>query len=166
MKQPTKEMKEFFDFRTYAHIKRVQDNIQKVISNKDFDAELLKSRLLNHDKSKYSNEEYIPYVWLTWYKKEKNIGRDFKYPEGVEKEVDKACLHHIKNNRHHPEFFLALNEMNCYDIIEMVCDWAAMSQELGTSLLEWVDKNVGSKWNFDDEQVKLIYGLVDIFCRK
>lgn len=32
---------------------------------------------------------------------------------------------HWKNNRHHPEYFKDISNMEELDIIEMVCDWYA-----------------------------------------
>jgi hypothetical protein len=53
--------------------------------------------------------------------------------------------------------------MSDVDIAEMVADWAAMSQELGTSLKDWVNKTVNKKWKFTEKQTKLINDIARIF---
>jgi hypothetical protein len=159
--EPTKEMFDFFEKRTKEHIDRVKNNIKKIVSKRS-DLKELNGRLNIHDKSKYSKEEYIPYVWLSWWHNEKNNGRIFKYPKGIKELIKKATKHHITTNSHHPEFYNKPSDMNNIDIAEMIADWAAMSQELDNSLKKWADDNVGSKWKFTEEQTKLIYDLVEL----
>jgi len=66
--KPSKEMIDFYEIRTKNHIKRVQDNIKNFIkSNKEFNSIELAKRIEDHDKSKFSEIEYIPYIWLTEY---------------------------------------------------------------------------------------------------
>ena len=160
--EATEEMKKFFEERTKSHIDKVEKNIQKVAVNSVYREELLK-RGANHDASKWSLEEMPPYIWLTEFYRCKNQNIDFSYPEGVEEEVDKAFDHHVKNNSHHPEFHKSINDMSDVDIIEMVCDWTAMAQELeeeNGSARSWADKTVGKKWKFNDNQKKLIYDTI------
>lgn len=160
---PTPEMVDFYEKRTANHINRVQKNIQTIIKNTDIDKKELLKRSKEHDKSKYSKKEREPYIWLTWWYKEKGEGRDFKYPDDIKDKVKNAAKSHVKTNLHHPEAHSNPNDMSDIDIAEMVADWAAMSQELGTSLKGWTDKNVGSKWKFNDEKKKLIYDLIGLF---
>lgn len=164
IQEPTKEMFDFYKKRTKAHIDRVKKNMRTIAEERDdLNKVELMARAKDHDKSKYGKKEYIPYVWLTWWYKEKNAGRKFKYPEGVKDEVKKASKSHVMTNLHHPEAHSSPKKMSDIDIAEMIADWAAMSQELGNSLKEWADKNVGSKWKFDKDQVKLIYDLIGLF---
>lgn len=161
---PSNEMVDFYEKRTREHIHRVSKNLS-VIAQKRKDlnrAELLRRGKI-HDKSKYLPKEYEPYIWLTWWHKEKNAGRKFEYPSGMEEKVRKATKHHITSNPHHPEYHNSPKDMSNIDIAEMVADWAAMSQELGDSLKKWADNNVNKKWHFTKEQTKLIYDLVELF---
>jgi len=160
-KQPTQEMINFYEKRTKEHIDRVVANM--LIVSGDFEG--LKERSTKHDASKYSDIERTPYIWLTEFHRCKNEGEDFTYPPGIEEKVNKATGHHIKTNQHHPESHDSIEDMTETDIVEMVCDWTAMSQELnqdGGSAKGWADKNVGTKWKFTNEQKDLIYKTIDI----
>lgn len=161
--KPTQEMIDFYETRTKNHIKRVQNNIKKIINNTDINKNELLKRSKTHDESKYSKKERIPYIWLTWWYKEKNAGRKFEYPKGIKEKIKEATKSHVKINLHHPEAHFSPTKMSKVDIAEMIADWAAISQELGNSLKEWANKTVGKKWKFTKEQVDLIYKLIGIF---
>ena len=78
--KPSQEMIDFYEKRTIEHITRVQNNIQKIIKKfPEISSNELMKRIPIHDKSKYSKEEYIPYVWLTWWHKQKNAGKKWNY---------------------------------------------------------------------------------------
>lgn len=155
------EMEKFYLERTHKHINRVKKNISFLESktgikiNKD------------HDKSKFSREEYIPYVYMTWFYKCKNEGIDYHYPPKIKELIDLAVIHHYKNNRHHPEYFkennLNLDEMNDSDIAEMVCDITAMSQEFKNDPKEYLEKKIIPKYNFNKHQKTLMLQLVNYF---
>ena len=146
--EPTKEMIEFYAKRTKEHIDRVRRNIEYALAKLDLtkhQKEKLKARATHHDSSKFGSEELVPYIWMTWYYKLKREGKEFTYPTGMEAKVTKAVEHHYKTNRHHPQYFNNVTaKMSHVDIIEMVCDHAAMSQELGDSLIDF-EKNVTFK---------------------
>jgi len=159
----TKKMKDFYYKRTEKHIGLVVKNMEKLAEKFDLKPKEMMDRAKAHDKSKYGGVEFEPYVWLTEFHRCKNCGEDFKYPKGVEKYVGRATKHHVEKNRHHPESHKDINSMSKLDIIEMVCDWTAMSQELGQnggSARGWADKNVGTKWKFNDENKKFIYQVI------
>ena len=94
-----------------------------------------------HDASKYDDEEFEPY-------------RIHFYPTPEEKDAiergsydDKAAFteafaHHCRLNPHHAQHWcdedgLPVADMELPYIIEMVCDWAAMSMKFGGSPLDW-----------------------------
>lgn len=161
--QPTDEMVRFFEQRTREHINRVSNNLKKLYQTTEWGSELLE-RAQIHDDSKYRHVERIPYTWLTEFHRCKNEGIDFEFPPGVQEKVNQATEHHVTVNRHHPEFHNSPEDMNSIDVVEMVCDWTAMAQELGEpdgSARSWADKTVGKKWVFSDEQVKLIYSTIE-----
>lgn len=126
---PTQEMTEFFVKRTKHHISLVQTHMVNLSKILPYGKELVE-RGAKHDESKWSEEEMIPYIWLTHYHKCKRDGIKLIYPHGVEDEIKKAIAHHVTHNRHHHEFHRDPNNMNEIDLIEMACDWTAMSQEL------------------------------------
>lgn len=159
---PTGEMIDFFEWRTKEHIDRVARYLKVLYDNTDLGDELIE-RANAHDDSKYGPHERLPYIWLTEFHRRKNLGEPFEYPPGVEEKVRKASYHHITNNRHHPEFHQSPKDMTDIDVAEMVADWSAMADELGEgSPKGWADKNVGSRWEFTDDQVNLIYDLINV----
>lgn len=95
--------------------------------------ENVKGRLNEHDKSKFSQEEFGPY-------------RMYFYPinefekEQSKKLFDQAVDHHYKNNSHHPEYHNG-NPMPEEDIVEMICDWEGMGIKFGGTAKEWYYKN-------------------------
>jgi len=172
-----KEMKDFFKSRTKRHIDLVQKYAQ-LIADTNSDLIDVVSQASKHDASKYEEPEYTPYLYITWNYKCKDEEKDFKIPDNIND--NDATLHHIKHNRHHPEFHdsgddsLNRNDrdavperatdsskMTDIDIAEMVADWCAMSEEKDNSPKSWADKNVNVRWNFTNKHADLIYKLID-----
>jgi hypothetical protein len=166
MNRPTKEMIDFYNQRTLDHCSRVKSNCRYIASVWDdrLQASEISHRGGIHDSSKFGDDEYIPYVWMSWFYKMKQDGIDFSYPsQEIEQSTDDAWAHHARVNSHHPEYHFSPEDMSSLDIIEMVCDWVSMSQEFGGSTKDWADKNIGSKWEFNVYQIKLIYHLIGLF---
>lgn len=161
--EPTDEMIEHFETRTQEHIDRVKKFLLLLDGAGDFTPEELTQRGEAHDADKFSDEKFIPYVWVTEYYRIKNSGQEV--PADVKQAYDatrEALGDHVTINRHHPESHEDLNDMTDLDVAEMVSDWSAMAEELGEgSALGWADKHVGKKWKFDEEHVELIYEMVD-----
>jgi hypothetical protein len=161
--KPTQEMFDFFKQRTKEHISRVQKYLQKLDGLGDFIAEELTHRGKLHDADKYGKGKVLPYVWVTEYYRVKNSGE--KISEELQQRYDAtraATGDHVTINRHHPESHYRPNDMTDLDIAEMVADWSAMAEELGEgSARGWADKNVGSKWKFDEAHTDLIYKMID-----
>lgn len=163
MNEPTPEMIEFYERRTNEHIERVRRCLILLASVTEFSTELIE-RAKIHDTSKFGPEERIPYVWLTEFHRCRRNGEPFEYPEEVEEAVRRAIRHHVTSNRHHPEFHSDPNEMSKVDLIEMVCDWTAMSQEYdqdGGSARGWADKTIGNRITFNDDNRQFIYQIID-----
>ena len=97
--------------------------------------EELKERILKHDASRYTPEE-----WDDWRKSYFPIN-DKEKEEGEESEK-KARSHHYKVNAHHPEHWKG-KEMDKVSIAEMIIDWEADSKADGGNPLKW--------WLYDDE---------------
>lgn len=122
----------------------------------------LKKRAEQHDLSKYSDSEKIAYIYLNWkfhiIKTEKG---EYHYPDGIEKIVDQAIQHHYQNNSHHFEFYCVrkdgtqenkedkvkikelLKNISDFDLLEMVADWMAVSQEYGTKCEDFAKATIG-----------------------
>lgn len=119
-----------------------------------------------------------PYIEITW--AYKNNNRD--NPK-IKELANKATEHHVRNNRHHPEFYDSDNssiinkedrdkslrlidgtKMCDINIAEMCVDWQSMSQELNQdNYKKWAYDNVNKRWKFSDKQIKLIYKILDLF---
>lgn len=128
-------------------------------------ADDLQERARTHDASKFGPEERIPYIWLTEFHRCRRAGEPFTYPDGMEDRVRAAIDHHITVNRHHPGFHADPNDMTDVDLIEMVCDWTAMSQEFGQdggSAREWADKTIGIRLHFNENRRQFVYGMIEL----
>ena len=162
--EPTPEMIAFFEQRTHEHIERVRHCLSVMASVSEY-ADELRERARIHDASKFGTEERIPYIWLTEFHRCRYSGESFSYPEGMAEQVRAAIEHHVKTNRHHPEFHPDPNDMTDVDLIEMVCDWMAMSQEFhqdGGSARGWADKTIGDRVKFNDEKRAFVYQMIDL----
>jgi len=180
------QMNKWFQERTQKHISFVEKYCKKAAKyNDEFNA--LLDCIKNHDQTKFKEPELEPYVYITWKYKCQDDGMKFEDcnpPENMDALMNKATVHHIKNNRHHPEFhdddfteekfnkdnrdgipdeIVNGTKMNRVDIAEMVCDWCAVSEEKGNTPKKWADQNVNKRWKFTDDQKDLIYELIDVF---
>jgi hypothetical protein len=82
----------------------------------------------------------------------------------MEELVRAAIKHHVTTNRHHPEFHDDPNDMTDVDLIEMVCDWTAMSQEFdqnGGSARGWADKTIGTRVLFNNNRREFVYQKIE-----
>jgi len=187
-----REMEAFFEQRTRAHIQRVQQAADKIADAlPEFNE--LPDIAKDHDASKLEDPERNPYISLTWRHKQEIVddefdpinGEGYQHPGMLDKEDEnKATLHHVKNNAHHPEYWLKnKDEANinsedrnksdrCVDaskmsdmaIAEMVADWIAMSEELQKNTArEWYDSNKNVRWSFSEHQDQLIDKLLKVF---
>lgn len=105
---------------------------------------IVDDRIRRHDQSKYDSCEFGGY-------------RQFFYPENENEKnaiaFNYAWNHHQKTNDHHWEYWLLIGsskiealKMDEPCIIEMLCDWTAMSVKF---------KNIPSKW-FDANKEKMV----------
>jgi hypothetical protein len=181
----TLEMLEFFDARTRYHIQLVQ-KYAKLISEYErfrtlfsFMTHAFASSVKDHDQSKFVEPEKTPYVYITWRYHCKNFGIPFQSTPELEDSMHEATVHHVKNNRHHPEFFdenasisrkdrdkapdkiVDASSMTDLDIAEMCADWMATGEERGNTARDWADKNVNKRWKFTKEQTQLIYDIIN-----
>jgi hypothetical protein len=165
---PTPEMFAFYERRTNQHIERVHRCLALMAEATDH-ADELNERGRVHDASKFGAEELVPYIWLTEFHRCRRNREPFAYPAGMENRVRAAVEHHMTTNRHHPDFHSHPNEMSDVDLIEMVCDWTAMSQEFdqdGGSAREWADRTIGERVQFNDDKRRFIYDMIDLLDAK
>lgn len=115
----------------------------------------LVERAIIHDNSKFTDEE-MDALGKLYETKEPLVN-----PDHILEDSDKDLIRtHWKNNRHHPEYFDKITDMMEIDIIEMVCDWYARSNQFGTDLMEFVHKRQENRFHFPNE----IYRKVIKYC--
>ena len=130
------------------HINNVRDNCSQIsqyfISNGEFDLgkEIIKNGMV-HDQSKFTGIEW------------KHL---FKCDDPL---FNKALAHHVKNNKHHPEFWNDYRDMPRVFVGEMCADWKARSSEFGTSFEYWVSHTACKKYKF--EKNSEIYNMITEF---
>lgn len=159
-----------------THIENVQKCFQfygKALCEKlGIDYVRLATNVEDHDQSKYSKEEFDGYRSYFYPTSEEEAE---KANEGgyLKKKFDAAWLHHLRNNAHHPEFWINFNgetgyecnTMDKYAIAEMLLDWAAMGITKGDTAYEYFNKSVATK-PFNKETVMIIDGIIEIFKEK
>lgn len=181
----TKNMEDHFKYRTGYHLWCVRKWSDRIAAFNDprVDRQLLDEERDKHDEMKWLFPEYEPYVLTSWHYKCKRDGVEFKLPAEIKEKMHEATFHHIKNHRHHPEFWdkeVTIDSLNKDDrdrpsegkivdgthmpltyVAAMVADWFAMSEELGGHPRDWAKANIGVRWNFSQAQESFIYYLID-----
>ena len=103
--------------------------LKQALQLSDTEVNELRDRILKHDESRYSPEE-----WDNW--------RKSYFPENEEekkegkKTEELARKHHYKMNAHHPQHWNG-KEMDKVSIAEMIIDWEADSRADGGNPLKW-----------------------------
>ena len=127
------------------------NNISTLISDED-----LKNAIKNvgetintHDASKFSDSEFDGYR-EKYYPTTRELNGDLSYKSNLEERYQECWKHHYQTNVHHPEHWVDHKNNICQDmsleaIIEMICDWEAMSLKFGTSTLKWYENNADNE---------------------
>lgn len=149
--------------RTQKHIENVQTVFNYIFSDDQFKEyfddmgiyyENIKETISNHDSSKFGIEEMLGYILMTE-KYGRKVG--YKFSKEDDEIMARAWDHHKSVNRHHPEFFEdKLHIMKTEDLIEMCCDWGAMSLEFRDSVVEFKENKAYNKYEFTDSQKAII----------
>jgi hypothetical protein len=113
-----------------------------------------KVAIMHHDDSKFTDEEFYPYRahWNPTTRESYLYNNDENYHKEADEAYEAATHHHITTNKHHPDYWCANGEditgelgapreMDIISIIEMICDWEAMSMEKGGSTKAWWAEN-------------------------
>lgn len=138
-----------YDEYLKEHINNVVNGYDWIVENLPRwikESGLTREDVLNHDKSKYSKEEYDSYDRYFYpdnYAMKLAMGRSFDY----------AWLHHIHNNPHHWQYWTLVTDdperpieyltIPRRYIVEMICDWWAFSWKDGdlTEIFSWYDEH-------------------------
>lgn len=112
----------------------------------------LEENINNHDLSKYSDEEFIPYR------------KKFFPADGdvfIENEFDKAWIHHYTHNPHHWNHWVGkVEKMPKIYVVEMTLDWIAMGIKFNNTALEYYESN-RSKITLSKEAEDLFFKLAN-----
>lgn len=176
------DIEHHFMKRTLTHILRVKRNVLALVES-DFpvDHVALMQQNYRHDQTKFEEPERSAYIEITEMYRCRRLGLPFEETDEFKKRMVEATLHHITHNPHHPEFFAPAAHINPDDrdappeemvdgtkmsdigLVEMCCDWVAMSQEkLGhNSAHGWAKANINVRWKFTEEQEARIYATLD-----
>lgn len=178
----TQEMLDWYMQRTRKHIFLVSKYIIEMVYHYGLAGTELLTRKDTHDFSKFEEPEKTPYILISWQYHCKDIGIEFPLSNKESVILTNATYHHVITNRHHPEYYsqnkigivnrenrdisnetiVDATTMPEIDVYEMIADWLAMSEEKGTNLKDWADKNVGIRWKFNKKQIDNIYQTINI----
>lgn len=119
-------------------------------NNRSIDAIRLLGRCSVHDISKIQNtEEFISLASII---DEIEQMADVDHVQ-TDKQVDAKRLHWMHNS-HHPEYYESPNDMSELDLLEMACDCHARSKQMGTDLIEFIDRQQEIRYKFDCEHFR------------
>lgn len=137
----TQPMVQYFNNRTKRHIELVNYFANKV-----------GYKFLDHDKDKFEDKNKDAYTLLSWCS-----FRNIDIPTEDKVHIDNIMKNHYKVNKHHPEHWNNISDMDEESLIEMCADWCAMSKEYHNDPINWADDHIGIKWDFSETQIYFIY---------
>ena len=177
-------MEKTYDIQCEAYKKYIDDHISNVQKCFGFygkalceklkiDYDRLAINIRDHDQSKYSKEEFEGYRSYFYPTDEEEAEKNTTEGGYLKKKFDAAWLHHLRNNSHHPEFWINFdgetgyecNTMDRYSIAEMLLDWAAMGIVKGDTAYDYFNKSIATK-PFNKETVMIIDSVIEIFKEK
>lgn len=152
-----KESKEKYTEYINNHIKAVQEAYETAINGfkavfpevyeDDKQVFQLSINLQHHDRSKFDENEF-------WYYAMRFFPVNGIDPESekVKKDFKIGWLHHVHNNAHHPNHWALVDDnkvilINMPDIyiIEMLCDWMAMSKYYNSTTMKYWESDSAKK---------------------
>jgi hypothetical protein len=171
MKMDNKKLNYYFE-RTLKHIHQVQINALYLIANcrsslnmTDNEWLELAYNVAHHDRSKFSTEQFEPYVEFSWAMKNKE-----KLTQVQQEKFSEAWKHHYETENHHPERLKGhALKMSKVELVEVVCDLQAMADEFGEGscmgyfITKWIPRQSENFYDdYDWEQTKIFMG--DVIC--
>ena len=122
--------------RAWSDMKANTEVMEYLKSIPGFDNDIVEYLIINHDNSKFGEEEWEPYRknFFPIDDDEKDMNKD---------DFQKAWKHHYLNNMHHWNYWSetkAIRSMSINYVVEMCCDWIAMSTKFGGNALDWYKK--------------------------
>lgn len=98
-----------------------------------------------HDASKFSDSEFDGYR-AKWYPTQLELQGGQEYNDKVDERYEECWKHHYTVNAHHPAHWYdfenkVARDMTLEAIVEMLCDWEAMSLKFKTNTLNWYEND-------------------------
>jgi hypothetical protein len=100
----TDEMYDSFDTETKKHVERIKSNA-KILEDTLPELKGVYAQATRHDSTKYEEPELTAYVFESWVNKCKEEGVDYNPPSELPELLRVAKIHHLQNNKHHPEYW-------------------------------------------------------------
>lgn len=127
-----------------------KNNISSLISDEELKQAILNLQPLipTHDASKFSDAEFDGYR-RKYYPTQVELAKekeDDSYRQLCEDRYEECWVHHYTVNAHHPKHWYnfetkTATDMSLDAIIEMLCDWEAMSLKFNTSTVKWYEND-------------------------
>lgn len=134
---------------TANHIRRVGTLVNEFASD-------LTDRAINHDSSKWSNQEWPTFEKVTPQLRGLTFGsEEYKAQLAL---IKPALDHHNAFNTHHPECHAnGVADMTLVDLIEMLCDWKAAGERHANGSLARSLEIQRTRFKIDPAIMKLLY---------
>lgn len=126
----------------YKVYQQIKGDLKSIITLTDDEWKTLERNILEHDASKYSDEEFEPYRahFYPVDEDEKNSSKEA---------FEEAWKHHYSVNPHHWNYWMTnaegnpgnVLEMDKIYLIEMICDWMAMALVKGGTAKSYYEEN-------------------------
>jgi hypothetical protein len=155
--QPSPENVQMHTSDVYTHV----DNVARFMNTL---SSAMNKRAVEHDASKFSEEEMSYYATYTPNLKGLTYGSE-EYKENLRK-LGPALDHHYAKNPHHPEHYAnGINDMDLVDIVEMLCDWkAATMRHNDGNLLKSLETNQ-KRFNMDTQLYNILLNTVERYFK-
>lgn len=120
---------------------------------------IAEENIQHHDDSKFSDDEFDGYRAKYFPTKAEEVDDDFQ--KLVNSAYQNSWYHHYKHNHHHPLYWMdeetnTPKDMSLDAIIEMICDWEAMSIKMGQDTLDWYENHAQDEKKAMTEKTKSI----------
>ena len=127
------KMFESISKNSLMYLNKDQPSDGRIIVLDSFIKEMLE-RAKEHDASKLRDPEVSEFSKYEIKRSNAKYGSE-EYNENL-KALNSALVHHYRCNRHHPQHFgNGMSGMNIMDLIELMCDWQAVAQDIDESII-------------------------------
>lgn len=139
--------------KTYEHIYLVSNLLMSA------QIELMK-RQATHDRTKLVEPEWGMFAQVTHKLEGLTYGSE-EYETQRKEMLTEALGHHYEHNRHHPEFYPnGINDMNLFDVLEMLVDWmSASKRDKDGSIHKSIQINK-ERFNIDDQLTQILINTI------